>query len=363
MLQGTTVQDLAAEITRVAKNKVDYVQDTRQMQYTDSGTLLVDDAGTGADDGGPGEFALRDLAHVQVGDRVGIPRRYYTRMQASAPGLLATNVNHWFNSNPERRLVRTLDGKVRAFLSDRYLRLDHYDVAQHLLPIIQGAGCTIASCGLTESRMYIKATLPSLQATITRPGKVGDTVFAGVYIANSEVGLGSFEVYPLTEVLACTNGMVHKQFGTTRRHVGRRIQDDEAVLPVMSREALEADDKAFWLAMRDVVQASLSDLRFNEIVAQMQAAADSTPIRMPLEGIKVLANQLALEDSEADGVLGHLISGGDLSAWGAANALTRYAQDVTDYDRSTELEVAGDKVLAMAGTRAWDQLALAGVAR
>lgn len=371
MLQGTTLNDMAAEITRVAKAKHDIVADTRQMQYTTDGTLLVDAADG---NGGLGDYPLRALAADQIGDRVGIPRRYWRRMQDEAPALLATNVNHWFQQKPERRLVRTLDGKVRAFLSDRYLRLDHYDVAQNLLPVLQQAGCEVASCSLTETRMYIKATLPGMQATVQRrntnyyrtgdapygDAQVGDTVFGGIYIGNSEVGLGSLEVYPLTEVLACRNGMVHKQYGATRRHVGKRIADDDTLVPLMSQEALEADDKAFWLAIRDLVQASLTEARFKEIVAGMQAAADSEPMRKPVEAVKVLANQLVLDDGEADGVLGHLVQGGDLSAWGAANALTRYAQDVASYDRSTELEVAGDKVVAMAATAEWRKVALAG---
>ena len=34
-------------------------------------------------------------------------------------------------------MVRTLDGHARAFLSDRYRRLDNYDLCEHVLPILQ----------------------------------------------------------------------------------------------------------------------------------------------------------------------------------------------------------------------------------
>ena len=44
----------------------------------------------------------------------------------------------------------------------------------------------------------------------------------------------------------------------------------------------------------------------------------------------------------------HLIRGGDLSAWGLANAVTRTAEDVPDYDRATELEAAGGRVIELA---------------
>ena len=47
---------------------------------------------------------------------------------------------------------------------------------------------------------------------------------------------------------------------------------------------------------------------------------------------------------EASGILGHLAAGGNLSRWGFANAVTRYAQDVESYDRATELEKLGGKL-------------------
>jgi uncharacterized protein (TIGR00255 family) len=45
------------------------------------------------------------------------------------PELLAANVNNWFHDQPQRRMVRTLDGKARAFLSDSYRTIDNLDVA------------------------------------------------------------------------------------------------------------------------------------------------------------------------------------------------------------------------------------------
>ncbi len=52
----------------------------------------------------------------------------------------------------------------------------------------------------------------------------------------------------------------------------------------------------------------------------------------------------------------HLIRGGDLSAWGLANAITRTAEDAADYDRATELEVAGGRVIEL-GPADWKALA------
>ena len=37
-----------------------------------------------------------------------------------APELLAQNLNCWFTKEPAQRMLRTLDGTARAYLSNRY---------------------------------------------------------------------------------------------------------------------------------------------------------------------------------------------------------------------------------------------------
>ena len=66
-------------------------------------------------------FSITDNAHSQISQRLNIPLKYYKRMHSLAPDLLATNVNTWFLEKPERRMIRILDGKARAYLSDRKL--------------------------------------------------------------------------------------------------------------------------------------------------------------------------------------------------------------------------------------------------
>ena len=54
--------------------------------------------------------------------------------------------------------------------------------------------------------------------------------------------------------------------------------------------------------------------------------------------------------------INHLIKGGDLSGYGLVNAVTRYSQDVEDYDRATEFEALGGKLIELSG-REWKGLA------
>ena len=63
--------------------------------------------------------------------------------------------------------------------------------------------------------------------------------------------------------------------------------------------------------------------------------------------VELAAKEFDIRQSESEGILGHLIAGGDLSLYGLANAVTRHAQDVQSYDRSTELEATGYKIITM----------------
>ena len=62
-----------------------------------------------------------------------------------------------------------------------------------------------------------------------------------------------------------------------------------------------------------------------------------------------------MERSSSSGILDHLIRDGEFSLYGLANAVTRAAQDVESYDRSTAMESIGYSILSMSKT-AWNRL-------
>ena len=87
-------------------------------------------------------------------------------------GLLDRNVNAWLvKEEGERQLLRTLDGRVRAVLSERYRRLDNYDLAEHVLPTLQRLPeARFESVELTETRMYLKVVTPRVAFEVA-PGR------------------------------------------------------------------------------------------------------------------------------------------------------------------------------------------------
>lgn len=317
MKYGRSLQELAIELDRQAKVKKDYVATAGAMQMTavnENFDLVI----------GNTPFQLNENAHRQLGLQLKIPAPYYERMRAENPGLLMANVNGWFQQSPDtRRMVRTLDGTARAILSDRYRRIE--------------------SCELTDTRMYIKVVNERIQTEVVP----GDIVQAGILISNSEVGMGSVSVKPLIYRLVCTNGMV-ADVGVGKRHVGRINESVDGDFGIFRDETIEADDRAFLMKIEDTVRAAVDEARFNALVQKLRDAKEA-PI-LPAAAPKVVelaAKEFNIRQNESEGILGHLIAGGDLSLYGLANAVTRHAQDVQSYDRSTELEATGYKIITM----------------
>ncbi len=347
MKEGRTLKQLAVEIQRQSKAKRDYLADVSNVE------IVPFDAGPQFVIHGDADmyFGMGENAHRQIGAYTGIPAGYYDRLMAT-PGLLADNVNHWLKKSPDdRRMIRTLDGNVRAFLSDRYRRIDNEMVAESVLPVIGSMdGADIKSCEITEDRLYLKVVNERLKSEVS----VGDVVQAGFMITNSEVGLGSVNVSPLLYRLVCTNGMIaaDRNVGKYKKtHVGR-INESNVDMSIFRDETLEADDRAFMMKLQDAVRAAIDEVRFAQLIDQLREAKDARiEAKIIPKVVELTAREVGIRQNEEDSVLGHLIEGKDLSLYGLGNAVTRYAQDVKSYDRSTELESIGYKVITIAPTR------------
>jgi hypothetical protein len=342
MKAGRTLQSLAAELDRQNRAKRDFIVSSDAMRIEDGAELfsLTRQLDSGMRDVEP--FNITGLFHRQVGAALKIPAVYYDRMRSEYPDLLAQNVNGWFGRNPSRHMVRTMDGNARAFLSNRYRRIDNAQIAEAVLPVIgEIPDARVESCEVTENRLYLKVVAPRIQMDVVP----GDTVQAGIIISNSEVGLGSVSVMPLIYRLVCSNGMVVSDAGQRKNHVGR-VNDESWEL--FSDETVMADDRAFMMKLRDIVCATVDTAKFAFIVGRMREAAEAK-ITAPISNvIELSARQFGLRDDEKESVLEHLIRGGDLSAYGLSGAITRAAQDVDSYDRSTELERIGWQVITVA---------------
>jgi hypothetical protein len=64
-------------------------------------------------------FMISPHTHGQIASHLDIPKRYYDTMLKENPDLLSLTVNTLFRRKPAPRLVRTLDGRARAFSSEQ----------------------------------------------------------------------------------------------------------------------------------------------------------------------------------------------------------------------------------------------------
>ena len=359
MKQGLTQEQLAAEIKRQLDGKTDYTAATTKLQ------MLPTDEGQRLHIGDHGQHGITDTAHSQISERLGIPLKYYRRMLVEAPELLADNVNHWFQNNPDTRMIRTLDGNARAFLSTRYRRMDHHDLAGAVLPAIFNSGARIHSCNLGTDKMYIQAVVESVRKTIPPPSNGNShgtshpvTVSPGIVISNSETGLGTLSIQPAVHFLNCTNMAIWAQHALRKRHLGQIVQvhEDTDIQEFLSDRTLELNDAALWATVKDMATGALAGKVFDSIVNELQKAREDTlPSSAIIPTVEKLADSRNLPDSEKDSILDYLIQGGDLTRFGLSNAVTRASQDMESYDRAIYLEQVGGDVIRMPVTD-WDKV-------
>ena len=352
MKTGRTLVELAHEIERQTQVIRDFVADSRQIHFVaqkpNEGQLVLP----------TGSFELNEHSHRQLASWSGIPSRYYETLRQQAPELLTLNVNHWLQQQPARRLVRTLDNSARAFLSDRYLRLDHMDVLKVIVPILHdhAGSMVLLSSEVTERRLYMKVLYPDIEFEV----KPDDIVRAGFMLSNSEIGDSSLSVTRFFFRDYCQNGCVFgvQNIGGFRRtHLGSRIESDD--YEIYSDETLAAEIQTALLKMTDVIRAAADADQFERSVVQkLRAAAQDNAMNNPVSGVIELQKTLGFNEKERKQILQHIIAGADYSRWGALNAITSVANTTLSYDRATELEILGGKVLDLSPDQ-WQQISTA----
>jgi hypothetical protein len=358
MKAGLTLQQLAAEIERRRDNKADVVTNTRHLRMTENTKLVVDDRMS---------FGVNKNAHAQIAEHVDIPKKYYDKMLAEAPQLLANNVNEWFRKFPAPRMVRALDGTARAFLSDKYRPLENEDLAQAVLPVILDMDLDIMSSQITDSRLYLKCVDKRVTRELeAKGGKFGDgkhnivrLLAPAITISNSEVGLGALSVLGGVYDGFCSNLASFGERSTRKYHVGKRHElADEDTYALLSDETRRITDQATWAQVGDVVRAAFDRARFDSLCDKIAETQTQKIEGDPVQVVKLASSRFGLSEETGTSILRHLIEGGDLSRFGLANAITRASQDIDDYDSATSMERHGAQIIELPATE-WKALATA----
>lgn len=370
MKTGRSLQELAIEIERQMQVKKDFIAPVEKIEMVEGvdGPLLA----LGDKPVGDvrmlrerSDFEIGNIAHAQIGEYCGIPKAYYDRMLADRPDLLARNVNTWLpcmKDTSGNRMVRTLDGKARAFLSDRFRPLDNYDLAQAVLPVLADKQLQIVSCEVTERKLYIKAFNKEIAQEIALAGH--DHIFKKdvcspvICISNSEVGFGSLAITAGIFTEGCTNLAFFSDSSMKKFHVGKGVGDIDQIQAVLSDKTKQLTDAAIWAQVRDIVTSAFDAKRFGTLIERVQATTEQKIGGDVVRVVEVASEAFGFTKAEGKNVLKHLIEGGDLSRYGLFNAVTRTAEDMADYDRATEFERAGGKVIELPKNQ-WEKIAAA----
>lgn len=372
MKTGRSLQDLLQEVIRQQESKRDFVAATDHLALipgTDPETAKINgDMQLGIGDSRDASrltVGVNDHAHSQIGSHTKIPAQYYERMRKEDPNLLAINVNAWFRKDPQPRMLRVLDNKLRGMMSDRFRPLDNTDLLEAALPPLMEKGVDIMSCEVTDTKLYLKVVdqrikrdLPTGWTPTNRGHQHFDTISPALVISNSEVGAGALNVQTSVWTGGCSNMMVIKERSMRKYHIGGRYELGDDIVRMLSDTTKKLTDAALWSQLKDVVTGAFDIARFDAQVDRLKAAVKDKTEGDPIKVVELSAKKFGLHETERNSVLKHLIQSGDLTKYGLHAAVTRTAEDVISYDRASQLEVLGGEIIELAKAD-WKEIALA----
>lgn len=383
---------LEAEVQRLQAAAVDAICPTRALRAVprdaeESAPLherIMLRAQTGS--GEAARLAVLAGAHQQLAEKVGIPKAYYDRMLAASPELLCENINHWFNAEPQNRLLRMMrpitetdrqmhgrvgtDLAVRAVLGDKYRPLDYGALLNVALPVVRERGGRVESWSLTETQLTVKFVgdrrpVREMQHLLTprawateeyREALLNEMLSFGATVRNSETGHASLSIAPLFELARCTNQyVVLANFRAI--HLGGK---QEGEVFEYREDTRRLEDSAVFLKARDQLGAVFAEATHAKLLNTVASAygeelTPSVPVieflgnvgkrfELTEKEIAVLQEETVAEVASNTGERG-LPSGRGLTQFAVAQGMTALAKRADTYERRVEIEQAGWRIL------------------
>jgi hypothetical protein len=254
-----------------------------------------------------------------------------------AKELLAHNLSTIFANRfrKQRYLLRSVQGEVRGFLSDRYRRLDSRPIIEAFATEVQRKGALPYNGYVTDTKVAIQAIMPEVYEPVP-----GELVAYGLSLENSDFGNGALSVRAYLLRIWCSN-LAITQEEMRQVHLGRRL--DESM--IYSQRTYELDAETTVSALRDVIGAQLNaealHNRMESIREANTTALDPAAAKETLK--KVLLKSETEEVIEAyNSPDTYNLPAGNTS-WRLSNAISWIAGKTEDAERKLELmKIAGD---------------------
>ena len=225
-------------------------------------------------------------------------------------------------------------GDCRAILSPSYGFIENYDV---LTAVFEGLRIARekhnisfepGQASISDTNMRARINMPQLQMVADEllknyrspwsgvSGTDNPIVFVGIDIRNSEVGAGSFTLAPVIVMQVCDNGMTLTKDIFRKVHLGSA--SDSGMISSRTMQAhmnlitSQTIDKVVEIGTPEFLQAKVEELQ---------------GLKRPVAAKKVQDYLTqAFSEEHANAIFDDFIAGGDISAFGVAQAITSVSQ-------------------------------------
>lgn len=370
-LRKANLADLAGLLQNQNAAKNDIVVPATKVRSED-GIIVVQDAEVTMSLDGvtsvAGHYTPTDIFNEGVATKLNIPNGYLRRMHADRPDLYDANVNGWLHGNdmgasPDDRsfLLRAFSdgnggGIARAFLSDKFKRIDNFDVVLSALEGVKAAGLDPDTleikADLSERFMRVVIRTPQINAAAPyllqnyryggQTGQERPLIDAGLVIKNSETGGGAFSIAPHLTVQVCSNGMTMTTDAQRQVHLGSRLEDG---IVRWSDETQQKELELVRLKTADAIKSFLDVDYLQTTIAKLEEKAGKPLEGAPDKVVRHLSKSLGFSDDLADSILGEFFKAGDTTAGGFMNAVTAAAHTQSDPEIAVTLEESAVKAL------------------
>jgi hypothetical protein len=257
---------LLADLRRKEENFRDRTVSARHIRMEpEHGCLIIHDQA----------YPVQHQVLSLLGTKLQIPSGYLRRCP---PRLRAQNANHWLEQLGDKEMfVRFDHDSVRAVLSTRYTPVSNHELVRQLLDYLPTNGATEAKVVVTPTKMVCQVILPQHNRLMA----VGDEVFGGLNLMNSEVGFASVEVATFLHRLVCSNGMIVREGVSSFRRIHLK-----------NRESLVEEIHGAFANATDYIPRALSS---------MQQAVE-VPLEDPESTIERLPRRYGLTQDEHEAV-------------------------------------------------------------
>lgn len=332
-LETKTLGEIRNEIRRISL-------DCWDMPNLEGSTLVASHSSEEGSDfliekvvGEKDSFSITDLALSQMCNKLGLPLRYFRRLNESDSVMLRSlaleNLNQLLANYDKPFMLRMYQNKIRGVLSERFSNFDAPEIMDVICDKVRDEDFVIRGCQATYEDFHIRLTS-------ARPFKIANfdkDVYFGMQITSSDVGKSALNINAFLWKQVCTNGMCVPMFDRElfrQKHIGIDVDvfnqgliQSLKVLPTLKNRIEDLLSNAGSVLIdKDIFDTETSiGKAFKEYTL------------LPKEAMRILEEKNKHYSNTK-------------TAWSVASALTEYAQEEgVSFDRRLMLEkIAGDFV-------------------